>query len=53
MSKLEELKAEVDDLYEKADVAEREYRHLLNLGYYARRLYEIELVRVGEINDKT
>jgi hypothetical protein len=48
MSKLEELKAEVDDLCEKADVAEGEYRHLLNLCYYARRLYEIELVRVGE-----
>jgi hypothetical protein len=48
MDKLEELKAEVDDLYEKAEVAERESHHLLNLAYYARRLYEIELVRVGE-----
>jgi hypothetical protein len=48
MSKLQELKAEMDDLYEKADVAEREYRNLLSLGYYARRLYEIELAKVGE-----
>ena len=50
MDKLEELKAEMDDLYEKADAPStfQEHRHFLNLAYYARRLYEIELVRVGE-----
>tara|TARA_R110000824_G_scaffold173105_1_gene351132 strand:- start:107 stop:262 length:156 start_codon:yes stop_codon:yes gene_type:complete len=51
MTKLEELKAEIDDLYQKADAAEREYRHLLTLAHYASRLYEIELVKVGEINE--
>ena len=48
MTKLEELKAEMDDLYEKAGVAEREYRYLLTLLHYARRLYEIELAYAGE-----
>ncbi len=48
MTKLEELKAEMDDLYEKANAAEMEAPHFHNLAYYARRLYEIELVRVGE-----
>jgi hypothetical protein len=48
MTKLQELKAEIDDIFEKADAAEREYRHLLTLAHYASRLYEIELARVGE-----
>ncbi len=48
MAGIEKLKAEMDDLYEKAEVAERESYHLLNLAYYARRLYEIELAKVGE-----
>jgi hypothetical protein len=48
MTNLEKFKAEMDDLYEKAEVAENEYRHLLTLAYYARRLYEIELGIVKE-----
>ena len=48
MARIEKLKAEMDDLYEKAEVAERESHHLLKLVYYARRLYEIELAKVGE-----
>ena len=51
MTKLEELKAEVDALLERADTAEREYRHLITLAHYASRLYEIELARVGETNE--
>ena len=48
MTKLQELKAEMDNLFAKVDVAGREYRHSVTLVNYARRLYEIELARVGE-----
>ena len=48
MSKLQELKAEMYILGEKVDVASREYRHSVTLVNYARRLYEIEVARVGE-----
>jgi hypothetical protein len=55
MTSLEKLKAEMDDLYEKAEaadkavvLAQRDHRHYLNLAYYARRLYEIELGIVEE-----
>jgi hypothetical protein len=55
VTNLEKLKAEMEDLYEKAEaadkavvLAQRDHRHYLNLAYYARRLYEIELNIVEE-----
>ena len=55
MAGIEKLKDEMDYLYERAEaadmavvLAQRDHHHSLRLAYYARRLYEIELDKVGE-----
>jgi hypothetical protein len=56
MTNLEKLKAEIDDLYEKAEaadkavvLAQREHHHLLKLAQYACLIYNIELDKAIEL----
>jgi hypothetical protein len=56
MTNLEKLKAEMEDLYEKAEaadlavvMAQRDHQHYLRLAHYACLTYNIELDKAIEL----